>query len=307
MIPLKALRSVGPETEPRLTAPENRKNDNDRQREMNSSPEEKPFRALFLSDFHLGTRGCKVQQLLNFLAHHDADTIYLVGDIIDGWRLDVRWYWPDEHAAVLQILMEKARNGSRLVYLPGNHDDFVREFTGTRSELLEFEESVIHEAADGNRYLILHGDCFDPVQSKARWLAKLGDWAYVFALGLNAVVNGVGRRFGVPYWSFSSWAKSRVKGAVSFIGRYEERLADAARNNAVDGVICGHIHHAAHHEDFGLIYVNCGDWVESCTAAIEHRDGRMEVVNWGRVTEPAPIDPRFGGEESEGESEGVAA
>ncbi len=274
---------------------------------MPQSPSPQTYRALFLSDFHLGARGCQVRHLLNFLANHDAETIYLVGDIIDGWRLSARWYWPDDHAAVLQALMEKARKGTRLVYLPGNHDEFVRAHVGTRSEHLEFAESIVHEAADGRRFLIVHGDCFDPVQSQARWLAKIGDVAYVLALWANTLMNGVGRRAGLPYWSFSRWAKTRVKGAVSFIGRYEERLVAAARENKVDGVICGHIHHAAMHEDFGLIYVNCGDWVESCTAVAEHDNGRFEIINWVRLAETATAEPRIGPEEGEGESEGAVA
>jgi UDP-2,3-diacylglucosamine pyrophosphatase LpxH len=250
---------------------------------MNAPAAARRYRTLFLSDMHLGTKGCQVGQLLHFIASHDADTIYLVGDIIDAWRLDARWYWPDEHNAVLQLLMRKAQQGTRMVYLPGNHDDFVRQYVGSKMETLEIEESIIHEAADGRRYLVVHGDCFDPVQSKARWLAFIGDNAYVAALALNTVINRVGRFLGLPYWSFSNWAKMRVKGAVNFIGHYEESLVAAARDNDVDGVICGHIHRAAVHDEFGLAYVNCGDWVESCTAAVEHEDGRMEIVGWANL------------------------
>jgi len=262
------------------------------------------YRTLFLSDLHLGTKGCQVGQLLSFLVNHDAETIYLVGDIIDGWRLGVRWYWPEEHALVLRCLMAKARRGTRVVYLPGNHDEFVRAHVGTRNEVLEFAESVVHEAADGKRYLIVHGDCFDFVQSQARWLAVLGDYAYVAALAVNTFVNQVGRRIGLPYWSFSQWAKMRVKGAVNFIGHYEESLVAAARENNVDGVVCGHIHRAAVHEDFGLAYVNCGDWVESCTAAVEHDDGRIEIISWANLDEPEAAQP---GVEDEGESERAVA
>jgi UDP-2,3-diacylglucosamine pyrophosphatase LpxH len=257
------------------------------------------FRTLFLSDLHLGTRGCQSAQLLNFLASHDADVIYLVGDIIDAWRLDTRWYFPDEHHAVLQVLRAKAENGTRIVYLPGNHDDFVRQYVGSRTDTLEIEESVVHEAADGKRYLVIHGDCFDPVQSKARWLAFLGDHAYVAALAVNTFVNRLGRGVGVPYWSFSNWAKMRVKGAVNFIGHYEESLVAAARQNNVDGVVCGHIHRAAVHDDFGLRYVNCGDWVESCTAAVEHEDGHIEIVTWENMVELEVPLPTTGDEGEE--------
>ena len=267
------------------------------------------FRTLFLSDFHLGTRGCQVRPLLNFLQSHDAETIYLVGDIIDGWRLQARWYWPDSHNDVLRCLMNKARRGTRLVYVPGNHDEFARAYCGGESSGdLEFADETIHEAADGKKYLVLHGDVFDPVQSKARWLAFLGDNAYVAALGINIVLNRIGRTLGLPYWSFSNWAKMRVKSAVNFIGHYEQAVANAAREHDVDGVVCGHIHRAALHEDFGIIYVNCGDWVESCTAVAEHFDGHFELLNSVDASEPAAIEPLFEGEaEDLGEDEGESA
>jgi UDP-2,3-diacylglucosamine pyrophosphatase LpxH len=267
------------------------------------------FRTLFMSDFHLGTRGCQVRPLLNFLQSHDADTIYLVGDIIDGWRLQARWYWPDSHNDVLRCLMNKARRGTRLVYVPGNHDEFARAYCGGESSGdLEFADETIHEAANGKKYLILHGDVFDPVQSKARWLAFLGDNAYVAALAINIALNRIGRAFGLPYWSFSNWAKMRVKSAVNFIGHYEESVANAAREHDVDGVVCGHIHRAALHEDFGISYVNCGDWVESCTAIAEHPDGHFELLSWVDASEPAAIEPFFDGETDDlGEDEGESA
>ncbi len=273
----------------------------------NAAPER--YRTLFLSDFHLGTRGCQVRPLLNFLQSNDAETIYLVGDIIDGWRLQARWYWPDSHNDVLRCLMNKARRGTRLVYVPGNHDEFARAYCGGDAEGdLEFADEIIHEAADGKRYLILHGDVFDPVQSKARWLAFLGDNAYVAALGINIVLNRIGRALGLPYWSFSNWAKMRVKSAVNFIGHYEQAVANAAREHDVDGVVCGHIHRAALHEDFGIVYVNCGDWVESCTAIGEHFDGRLELLSSVDASEPAALEPFFEGEADDlGEDEGESA
>ncbi|CAN5218295.1 UDP-2,3-diacylglucosamine diphosphatase [soil metagenome] len=277
---------------------------------MTSIAAPQQFRTLFLSDLHLGTRGCQVRPLLNFLRHHEAETIYLVGDIIDGWRLQSRWYWPDAHNDVLRCLMNKARRGTRLVYLPGNHDEFARSYNGTESSSLEFTDNAIHEAADGKRYLVVHGDCFDPVQTKAPWLAYLGDHAYAFVLVVNTGLNRVGRRLGLPYWSLSNWLKMRVKSAVNFIGHYEETVVAAAREHKVDGVICGHIHRAAVHDGFGLKYVNCGDWVESCTAVVEHFDGRMEVIRSVDLSEPAAIDEGFEGEFDgmpEAESEGERA
>jgi UDP-2,3-diacylglucosamine pyrophosphatase LpxH len=172
-----------------------------------------------------------------------------------------------------------------VIYLPGNHDEFARAYLGSAADTLEIHDSIVHEGGDGKRYLVIHGDCFDPIQQQARWLAFLGDNAYVLALALNTVVNSIGRRLGLPYWSFSNWAKMRVKTAVNFIGHYEQELVSAARKHNVDGVICGHIHRAALHEDFGLRYVNCGDWVESCTAVVEHADGLMEIVDWSNLSE----------------------
>lgn len=267
---------------------------------MRVMPAPRQYRTLFISDLHLGTKGCQVAQLLDFLNKHDAGTIYLVGDIIDEWRLRVRWHWPDDHSDVLRRLKAKAQNGARVVYLPGNHDEFLRSYCGGRLDGFDVADSAIHEAADGKRYLVVHGDCFDVVQAQARWLAFFGDSAYATALAVNTAVNRMGQRLGLPYWSFSNWAKMRVKAVVNFIGHYEEALVKAARQHAVDGVVCGHIHRAAIHEDFGLAYANCGDWVESCTAIAEHDDGRMEVINWANQSEPAALEPRV-------ESQGVAA
>lgn len=238
------------------------------------------FRALFLSDVHLGTKGCQAERLLDFLRCHDADVIYLVGDIVDGWQLKSSWYWPQSHNDVVQKLLRKARKGARLIYVPGNHDEFLRDYCGTHFGGIEVVESAIHVGADGRRYLVVHGDLFDVVIRHARWLALLGDKAYDLALYLNTQFNRVRRHLGLNYWSLSQWAKLRVKNAVNFIGDYERTLVAEARRHAVDGVICGHIHHAVIRSDMGLTYVNCGDWVESCTAAAENTDGRLEIITW---------------------------
>jgi UDP-2,3-diacylglucosamine pyrophosphatase LpxH len=245
------------------------------------------YRALFLSDFHLGSKGCQAEALLDFLRHNDADTIYLVGDIVDGWRLKSGWYWPQTHNDVVQKLLRKARKGTRIIYLPGNHDEFLRDFYGTHFGGIEVCETATHEAADGKRYLVLHGDAFDIVIANARWLAYLGDWAYDAALWLNTRVSFVRRKLGFTYWSLSAWAKLKVKNAVNFISRFEETLAGEVRRHGVDGVICGHIHSAALRDIDGFTYVNTGDWVESCTAAVEHADGRMEIIRWAE--HPASI------------------
>jgi len=250
---------------------------------MATSPESaRHFRALFISDVHLGTRGCQADRLLDFLRHHDADTIYLVGDIVDGWQLRSTWYWPSAHNDVVQKLLRKARKGARLIYIPGNHDEFLRDFYGTHFGGVEVVANALHVAADGRRYHVTHGDNFDLVVRHARWLALLGDHAYRLALILNATFNGIRRQLGLPYWSLSQWLKLKVKNAVNYIGAFEQTLAIEASRHAAAGVICGHIHHAAIHEFDGVRYINCGDWVESCSAVVEHPDGHFEIVSWVR-------------------------
>ena len=238
------------------------------------------FRTLFLSDFHLGSNAAQTGLLLEFLKNNDAETIYLVGDIVDGWRLKRSWYWPQEHNDVVQKLLRKSRKGSRVIYIPGNHDEFLRDFIGTHFGGVEVARQAIHETLSGARLLVLHGDEFDVVVRNARLIAYLGDWAYDAAIAINRVVSKVRRAMGLPYWSFSAWAKHRVKEAVSFIGRFEQAVADEARRNDADGVVCGHIHHAAMRDLGGLTYLNCGDWVESCTAIAETLDGRFELIRW---------------------------
>ncbi|TAK48876.1 MAG: UDP-2,3-diacylglucosamine diphosphatase [Xanthobacteraceae bacterium] len=251
---------------------------------MSGAAEARRFRALFISDVHLGTRGCRADALLDFLRHHDAETIYLVGDIVDGWALRSTWHWPQAHNDVVQKILRKARKGTRVVYVPGNHDEFLRSYVGTHFGGIEVTEQAMHEAADGRSYLIIHGDMFDLVVQNARWLAHLGDKAYDLAILLNRWINSLRRVFGVPYWSLSQWAKMKVKNAVSYIGAFEQTLAAEARRLGADGVVCGHIHYATIRDEHGVRYVNCGDWVESCTAIAEHRDGRLEILTW---TQPA--------------------
>jgi len=238
------------------------------------------YRTLFLSDIHLGTRGCQADLLLDFLKFHDADTIYLVGDIIDGWRLKSGWYWPQSHNDVVQKLLRRVRKGVRMVYVPGNHDEFARDFVGHLFGGVEVVDHAFHTTADGKRLLIIHGDQFDVVVKHARWLAFLGDGAYDFALWANLWFNKIRRSFGFSYWSLSAWAKLKVKNAVSFIGAFELALTEAARRHQADGVVCGHIHHAAIRDMDGIMYVNTGDFVESCTAIAEHLDGRLEILRW---------------------------
>jgi UDP-2,3-diacylglucosamine pyrophosphatase LpxH len=250
---------------------------------MDNESEGTRYRALFISDVHLGTRGCQAGMLLDFLRVYDAETIYLVGDIVDAWQLKSGWYWPQTHNDVVQKLLRKARKGARMIYIPGNHDEFLRDFPGHHFGGIEVVEQTVHVAADGKRYLVMHGDAFDVVVRHAKWLALLGDWAYVTALGVNTWLNVIRRRLGLSYWSLSAWAKLKVKNAVSFIGHFEETLAKEAKRLNCDGVICGHIHHATLRDLEGVTYINSGDWVESCTAIIEHFDGRFEIVHWSDV------------------------
>jgi UDP-2,3-diacylglucosamine pyrophosphatase LpxH len=241
------------------------------------------FRSIFISDVHLGTRGCQADLLLDFIRSVACERLYLVGDILDGWKLRRRWWWPQTHNDVVQKLLRMARKGVQITYIPGNHDEVVRGFCGTHFGGVVVARDAIHLAADGRRYLVTHGDAFDGVVLHARWLAHLGDWAYRAALGLNTLLNGLRRRLGFGYWSFSAYLKVKVKNALQFIENYEAAVADEARRRGVDGVICGHIHKAEIRQIAGVTYMNDGDWVESCTALVEHFDGRFEILEWAKL------------------------
>ncbi|MGV3575634.1 MAG: UDP-2,3-diacylglucosamine diphosphatase [Devosia sp.] len=256
---------------------------------MTDDREVRRVRALFLSDVHLGMKPTRVKQLIDFLRLHDAETIYLVGDILDGWRLAKAWHWPEEYNVLAQILLDKATAGTRVIYLPGNHDEFLREYLGTYFGEIELVDRTIHTSATGRTYLVIHGDQFDVVVMNAKWLAHVGDWAYNFALRVNIAINWVRRRLGLQYWSLSAWAKQKVKNAVSVIGRFEEALVHEAKESGVHGVICGHIHFADMHDRLGIHYINTGDWVESCTAVAENHDGEFELIKW---TEMVVGEPR---------------
>jgi UDP-2,3-diacylglucosamine pyrophosphatase LpxH len=237
-------------------------------------------RALFISDVHLGTRTAQAERLLGFLRHYRADTIYLVGDIVDFWKVRRGPHWPQLHNDVLQKLMRMVRKGARLIVIPGNHDEGMRAFAGMNFGGIEIRQDIVHTAASGRRYLVLHGDEFDVVVRTAKWLAFLGDRGYEVALWLNNPLNWVRRHLGLGHWSLSAYLKGRVKSAVAFIGAFEESVAVEAKRRGVDGVICGHIHHACDRRFGGIHYLNCGDWVESCTAIVETHAGELHVVLW---------------------------
>jgi len=238
------------------------------------------YRAVFISDIHLGTPGCQAQALLDFLKHNTSHQLYLVGDIIDGWQLRRRWYWPQAHNDVVQKILRSARKGTRVVYVPGNHDEFARQFAGHPFGGIELVTEAVHVTADGKQLWVVHGDYFDGVVQCAKWLAHVGDSLYEFTLRLNRHVNSLRARMGLPYWSLSAYLKHKVKKAVNFISDFESAVAHEARRRGHHGVVCGHIHHAEMREIDGVLYCNDGDWVESRTALVEHHDGRLEVVRW---------------------------
>lgn len=238
------------------------------------------YRAIWVSDIHLGTRGCKATALLDFLQHTTSEYLYLVGDVVDGWQLRKRWYWPHAHNDVVQKILRIARNGTKVFYIPGNHDEAVRDFCELNFGGVLVTNSIIHTTADGKRLLTLHGDQFDAVMGYAKWLAKLGDTAYSLALIINTAFNYVRRKMGFPYWSLSAYLKQKVKNAVSQMSDFEEFIAEEGRRANADGVICGHIHHAEMRQIGDILYINDGDWVESCTALVEDFSGELRLIQW---------------------------
>lgn len=249
--------------------------------------EARTYRTVFISDLHLGTAGCQASALLDFLKVHPCDTLYLVGDIIDGWQLRRRWYWPQAHNDVVQKLLRAARKGCRVIYVPGNHDEFARQFVGHHFGGIEVMQDAVHRTADGRSLWVVHGDYFDGVIQCARWLAHVGDTLYEFTLRLNRYLNKLRGRMGLPYWSLSAYLKHKVKKAVSYVTDFEVAVAHEARRRGHQGVVCGHIHRAEIRTIDGILYCNDGDWVESLSALVEHRDGRLELVHWAASQTPA--------------------
>lgn len=251
------------------------------------SPMKKPkplrFRSIWISDIHLGTSGCQAKRLLEFLEATKSDTLYLVGDIVDGWQLKRRWYWHQTHNDVVQLVMKKAKKGTKVIFVPGNHDEAVRQFIGLDFGGIKIRDELIHTCANGKRMLVLHGDRFDGVIACAKWLAYVGDSLYTMILKFNQYYNAWRARSGLPYWSLSQYLKLKVKNAVSYISSFETALAEEAKKQGVDGVICGHIHKAEIREIDGILYCNDGDWVESLTALVEEADGELRLIDWHEV------------------------
>ncbi len=252
------------------------------------------YRSVFISDTHMGTRGCKADFLAGFLASFSTENLFLVGDIVDGWRLRKSWYWDEMHDEVVRLILRHASHGAQVLYIPGNHDEMFRAWLPLRLEIggVRLVADAEHVTADGSRLLVIHGDQFDSVVRYAKTLAFLGDWAYTAALTVNRWFNEVRRVLGYPYWSLSQWAKRQVKGAVKAIDRFEAALANEARRRHLDGVVCGHIHHAEMRRIDGVLYLNTGDWVESCTALVEHHDGRLELLDWVALNKLSFFTPR---------------
>ena len=243
------------------------------------------YRTVFISDLHLGTPGCQAVALLDFLKAYPSDTLYLVGDIVDGWQLRRKWYWPQAHNDVVQKLLKRARKGCRVVFIPGNHGEFARQFIGHRFGDIEVMKEAVHTTADGRQLWIIHGDYFDAVVQCARWLAIVGDNLYEFTLKLNRYLNGWRARLGLPYWSLSAYLKQKVKSALNYVTDFEVAVANEARRRGHQGVVCGHIHRAEMRDIDGVLYCNDGDWVESRTALVEHFDGTLELVHWAEATQ----------------------
>jgi UDP-2,3-diacylglucosamine pyrophosphatase LpxH len=241
------------------------------------------YRTIWISDIHLGTSGCQAEYLLDFLKHNEAQTFYLVGDIIDGWRLKKSWYWPQAHNDVVQKILRKVRKGSEVFYIPGNHDEVARQFIGMTFGDIQIRNEMIHITANGKRLWITHGDLFDSVMQYAKWLAYLGDSAYTIILVINRWFNNIRIKLGFQYWSLSQFLKHKVKNAVSFIADFEAIMAREARKRKCDGVVCGHIHKAEIRDIDGLLYCNDGDWVESLTALVETFDGELKIIHWPHI------------------------
>jgi UDP-2,3-diacylglucosamine pyrophosphatase LpxH len=243
------------------------------------------YRTIWLSDIHLGTPGCKAEFLVDFLKHNECETLYLVGDIIDGWKLRGSWFWPQEHTNVIRKLLTKSKRGTQTYYVTGNHDEFLRKFVGYKLEIgnVRLVNEMIHHTADGRRLLVIHGDAFDVITRYHRWVAMAGDAAYQATMTANYWFNRARRRVGLPYFSLSAFAKQRVKTAVNVVSSFEESVAHECRRRGLEGVICGHIHHAEIRQIEGVTYHNCGDWVESCTALTEDFNGQLRVVRWVEI------------------------
>ena len=248
----------------------------------------KRVRSIFISDVHLGSRHSNADLLLSFLKEHTCDYLYLVGDIVDGWKLHRGFHWNDTYTMLVRRIFGMVKRGTVVRYTAGNHDEFLRDYMDELQTALtghiEIADEFLHRTADGRQLLIIHGDKFDGVSINMPWLARWGDLAYSLLLALNTTVNWGRRKLGLKYKSYSQFMKQNVKRAVNYINSFEELMAVHTRQRRCEGVICGHIHTPAIKTLKGLHYYNCGDWVESCTALVEFDDGRIELVNCEKLS-----------------------
>ena len=260
-----------------------------------AEPGKTHYRTIFLSDIHLGTRGCQADRLLDFVKNHTCDRLYLVGDIVDGWRMKSQLFWPQSHTNVLRRFLTLTKRGTEVIYVTGNHDEFLRRYSDLAIGNLQLVDRATHLTADGKTLLVVHGDEFDVVTRYHRWLAFLGDAGYTLLLEINRHYNRLRGHLGYGYWSLSAWVKHRVKRAVSYIGEFEQAVAHQCRREGYAGVVCGHIHHAEIRDLEGIRYMNCGDWVESCTALVEDANGRFAILDWSSTLPMAdnviPLEP----------------
>ena len=249
------------------------------------------LRTVFISDIHLGFKGCSAELLLDFLHHVEMDYLFLVGDIVDVWSMKKSMFWPQAHNNVVRTILGKAKRGTKVIFVPGNHDEVFREFDGAVFGNLEIHKEYVHESAEGRRMLILHGDEFDSVVKCSPWLARLGSDIYDVLLAVNPIINKVRRWFDMPHWSLSSYLKHKAKTAVQYIGSFEDAVAQAGRRRGVDMVVCGHIHHAEIRTINGVLYCNDGDWVESCTSLVEDMNGQFRMIDWPKLRAQIDVPP----------------
>lgn len=249
------------------------------------------YRTIWISDLHLGMPGCRAEAVLRFLRSTDSEQLYLVGDLVDGWALSRSWHWPPAHNAVIQTILKKAMNGTRVIYVPGNHDEFARQFCGLSFGDIEIVRDTVHQTADGHNLLVLHGDEFDGAVALAPWLSRLGARIYELAIAMNRPLNAVRSVFGRPYWSLSRFLRDNTKRAVQYIAGFETALAQRAAARGTDGVVCGHIHRPQLRMIGEVLYANCGDWIESCSALVEHHDGTLEILHPAQEASPAEGAP----------------
>lgn len=243
------------------------------------------FRSIWISDTHLGSKECKAEYLLKFLNSTESENLFLLGDIIDIWSYRKNKYWPQLHTDIIRAILDKAQNGTRVVYIPGNHDEMIKNYTGRMFGDVEIMQRHIHTTAEGKKLLLIHGDEFDHLIQYSKILCTLGDWSYTRLLKINQVINFLRRKAGIPYWSFASYLKKRVKSAREHIERFENIVTTEAHRMHVDGVVCGHIHHMEMHMKHNILYCNDGDWVENCTTLVEHHNGKLEILHYSEHTQ----------------------